>query len=57
MQRWNLTVQQLLPGRILFESGYAGSRGTQLHIGKNPDALPVSTSASFPIAIRLQSMH
>jgi hypothetical protein len=48
MQRWNLNVQQLLPGRILLETGYAGSRGTRLRIARNQDALPVQYLSTLP---------
>jgi hypothetical protein len=40
MQRWNLNLQQMLPGRILLETGYAGSRGSRLRISRNMDSLP-----------------
>jgi hypothetical protein len=48
MQRWSLNLQQLLPGRFLFEAGYAGSRATRLRISKNLDGLPNSYLSALP---------
>lgn len=39
-QRWNFSVQQLLPQKILLEVGYAGSRVVRLPITKDLNALP-----------------
>lgn len=41
LQRWSLVVQRELPGRILIETGYAGSKGVGLGMGYDYDAIPV----------------
>ncbi len=48
MQRWNLNVQHMLPGKFLLETGYAGSRGTRLRISKNVDGLPLQYLSKLP---------
>lgn len=48
-QRWQLSVQHELPGRVLIDAGYIGNRGTHLQISRNINALPnqyLSTSAT-----------
>ncbi len=40
LQRWSFVVQRELPGRILVEGGYAGSRGTHLGVGYDYDSIP-----------------
>ena len=48
MQRWQLSIQQELPSRVLLDIGYVGNRGTKLEINRNVDSLPnrwLSTSA------------
>ena len=39
-EEWNLDVQQSLPGNILFDLAYAGSRGVHLYGDFNPNQLP-----------------
>jgi hypothetical protein len=48
-QRWQLSVQRQLPGRVLLDVGYVGNRGTHLQITRNINALPnqyLSTSST-----------
>lgn len=48
-QRWQLSVQHELPGRVLLDVGYIGNRGTHIQISRNINALPnqyLSTSAT-----------
>ncbi len=40
MQRWSLSVQRELPGKVLFDVTYVGNRGTHLSVGRNINALP-----------------
>ncbi|MEO7143119.1 MAG: TonB-dependent receptor, partial [Bryobacteraceae bacterium] len=49
MQRWNWTMQQLLPGNISLQVGYAGSRSTRLRIPKNYDGLPDRYLSTRPV--------
>ena len=45
MQQWNLNVQRELPGNIVFEAAYIGSKGTRLLAGESGvtlSQLPVS---------------
>ena len=49
MQRWNWTLQQILPGRLSLQLGYAGSRSTDLRIAKNYDALPDQYLSTLPV--------
>lgn len=49
MQRWNWTMQQVLPGRLSLQVGYAGSRSTDLRIGKNYDGLPDKYLSTLPV--------
>ncbi len=45
IQQWNFNVQRELPGKILFEAAYLGSKGTRLLAGEsglNYNQLPVS---------------
>ena len=35
MQQWNLNVQRELPGKIVFEAAYLGSKGTRLLAGES----------------------
>jgi hypothetical protein len=48
MQRWNYTVQQVLPGRVLLQVGYAGSRATRLRIARSPDGIPDQYLSTLP---------
>ena len=48
-QRWQLSVQHELPGRVLLDVGYIGNRGTHIQVGRNLNALPdnyLSTSST-----------
>ncbi len=38
--QWNLNIQQQLPGAVLFEVGYVGSRGLKYPIGRTLNQLP-----------------
>ncbi len=40
IQRWSLSVQQELPGRIVAEVSYVGSRGTKLGVQRNLNPIP-----------------
>jgi hypothetical protein len=40
IQRWSLSVQQELPGRIVAEVSYVGSRGTKLGAQRNLNPVP-----------------
>jgi hypothetical protein len=40
VQRWSLAVQQELPGRMVAEVTYVGSRGTKLRVERNINAIP-----------------
>ena len=39
-EEWNLDIQQMLPGNILFDVAYAGSHGIHLYGDYNPNQLP-----------------
>ena len=48
MQRWSLSVQRELPGRVVADVSYVGNRGTKLAVDRNLNAVPrqyLSTSA------------
>ncbi|HCC58875.1 MAG TPA: hypothetical protein DEQ47_16765 [Solibacterales bacterium] len=49
MQRWNWTMQQLLPGSFSLQLGYAGSRSTGLLVGKNYNGLPDQYLSTLPV--------
>ncbi len=40
IQRWSLSAQQELPGRIVAEVSYVGSRGTKLGVQRNLNPVP-----------------
>jgi carboxypeptidase family protein/TonB-dependent receptor-like protein len=40
IQRWSLSVQQELPGRVVAEVSYVGSRGTKLGVERNLNPIP-----------------
>ena len=40
MQQWNLNVQRELPGHILLEAAYVGSRGVKIPVSFQMDQLP-----------------
>ncbi len=39
-QRWSLSIQRELPGRMLGEIGYVGARGTRLGVSREFDPVP-----------------
>jgi len=49
--QWNFNVQQQLPGRVLFDVGYAGSRGLKFAEGRNMNQLP---PAALDLGTQLQ---
>jgi hypothetical protein len=49
MQRWNWTMQQVLPGSFSLQVGYAGSRSTRLRIAKNYDGFPDQYLSTLPV--------
>jgi hypothetical protein len=48
IQRWNLTIQRELAGRVLIEAGYAGSRGTRLGTAFDNDVVPARYLSRSP---------
>ena len=44
IQQWNFTIQKKLPGNILFDAGYVGTKGTNLSIGYDSNR-PIDTLA------------
>ena len=40
MQRWSLSVQRQLPGRIVIDTAYIGNRGTHLPVNREFHAIP-----------------
>ena len=48
LQRWSLMAQHELPGRMMIEIGYTGSRGTGLGIGFNYDTTPAGYLSRSP---------
>ncbi|MGD0226484.1 MAG: TonB-dependent receptor [Terriglobia bacterium] len=49
MQRWNWTMQQVLPGGISLQVGYAGSRSVHLRIPDSTDGLPDKYLSTLPV--------
>lgn len=49
MQRWQLTMQREIPGRVLLDFGYVGNRGTKLEIARNLNALPNQFLSTSPV--------
>jgi hypothetical protein len=49
MQRWSMTVQQMLPSDTLVEIGYVGSRGTKLIIPRNLNFLSAAYLSKSPV--------
>src|SRR5713101_3869510 len=41
MQRWQLSIQRELPGRLLFDIGYVGNRGTHIENSRDLDSIPL----------------
>lgn len=48
-QRWQLSVQREIPGRVLLDVGYIGNRGTHLEIGRNLNSVPNSYLSTSPV--------
>lgn len=48
MQRWSLSVQRELPGRVLFETSYVGNRGSKLDASREFDATPAEYLSTLP---------
>ncbi len=48
MQRWSLSVQRELPGRILLETSYVGNRGTKLAASRDFDSTPAEYLSTLP---------
>ncbi|MBI3281140.1 MAG: TonB-dependent receptor, partial [Acidobacteria bacterium] len=48
LQRWSFTVQRELPGRMMVEAGYTGSKSVGLGIGFNYDSVPVEYLSRSP---------
>src|SRR4030095_3255296 len=44
-EQWNLNVQRELPGKILIEAAYVGSRGVKLNADRELNQLPDSALA------------
>jgi hypothetical protein len=49
MQRWQASIQQQVPGRILLDLGYVGNRGTHVEISRNLDSIPLSYLSRSPV--------
>lgn len=49
MQRWSFNVQQALPGRMLFDIGYIGNRGTGLEMNRNLAVTPAQYLSTSPV--------
>jgi hypothetical protein len=48
-QRWDFHVQQLLPGQVLLDVGYAGSRATNLWISQPLSGIPNQYLSRSPV--------
>jgi hypothetical protein len=48
MQRWTMSVQHELPGRILAEVAYVGNRGTKLPVTRQLDFVPAQYLSKSP---------
>jgi hypothetical protein len=48
VQRWTVAVQKQLPRAILFEIGYAGTRGSRLYISREFNAVPGQYYSTLP---------
>ena len=49
MQRWSLSLQRELPGRVVADLSYVGNRGTKLGISRNLDPLPREYLSASPV--------
>lgn len=54
MQQWNANVQRELPGRILFEAAYIGSKGTRLLAGESGITLSQLPESFLGLGTQLQ---
>jgi len=54
MQQWNLNVQRELPGRIVFEAAYIGSKGTRLLAGESGVPLSQLPESFLSLGTQLQ---
>jgi hypothetical protein len=48
-QRWSLSIQRELPGRMLGEVSYVGNRGTRLGVNRQFDAIPQQYMSTSPV--------
>jgi hypothetical protein len=48
MQRWSLSVQRELPGRVVADLAYVGNRGTKLAVDTQLDPIPASYLSRSP---------
>lgn len=49
MQRWQLSLQRELPGRVLLDAGYLGNRATRLILSRDWNALPNAYLSRLPV--------
>jgi len=54
MQQWNVNVQRELPGKILFEAAYIGSKGTRLLAGESGITLSQLPDSFLSLGTQLQ---
>ena len=54
MQQWNTNVQRELPGKILFEAAYIGSKGTRLLAGESGITLSQLPESFMSLGTQLQ---
>ncbi len=54
MQQWNVNLQRELPGRILFEAAYIGSKGTRLLAGESGVTLSQLPESYLSLGTQLQ---
>lgn len=49
LQRWSFSVQRELPGRVLVETAYVGSRGVKLAVGSQLNPVPAQYLSRSPV--------
>jgi len=49
IQRWSLSIQQQVPGRVVFDLTYLGNRATKLPVGVQSDAIPRQYMSTSPV--------
>jgi hypothetical protein len=54
VQQWNVNIQRQLPGRVIAEVAYLGSRGTKLLVGESGLSLSQVDPAYFALGTALQ---